>query len=150
MSGRFISKDPIGLAGGINVFQYAPNPVQWTDPQGLCSSTLNRNLGGATGDHMQAHHLIPEEVWGRHQAFFNKIGLEGKRDAKENGLLMPDSEAKAKAMKRKFYHCGSHGVYSAIVEARVDNIEKNLIKKISVRQRREIRSRSYRAKTGFF
>ncbi|WP_152603480.1 AHH domain-containing protein [Burkholderia paludis] len=99
---------------------------------------------------MQAHHLIPEEVWGRHQAFFNKIGLEGKRDAKENGLLMPDSEAKAKAMKRKFYHCGSHGVYSAIVEARVDNIEKNLIKKISVRQRREIRSRSYRAKTGFF
>ncbi|MDN7667049.1 RHS repeat-associated core domain-containing protein [Burkholderia vietnamiensis] len=34
-SGRFISKDPIGLAGGINVYQYAPNPVRWTDPLGL-------------------------------------------------------------------------------------------------------------------
>ena len=34
-SGRFVSKDPIGLAGGINVYQYAPNPVQWIDPLGL-------------------------------------------------------------------------------------------------------------------
>ncbi|WP_329601662.1 RHS repeat-associated core domain-containing protein, partial [Paraburkholderia antibiotica] len=34
-NGRFISKDPIGLAGGVNVYQYAPNPVQWVDPLGL-------------------------------------------------------------------------------------------------------------------
>ncbi len=34
-SGRFVSKDPIGLAGGINSFVYAPNPVQWIDPLGL-------------------------------------------------------------------------------------------------------------------
>ncbi|WP_230961485.1 RHS repeat-associated core domain-containing protein, partial [Burkholderia stagnalis] len=34
-SGRFISKDPIGLAGGINVYQYAPNPMLWIDPLGL-------------------------------------------------------------------------------------------------------------------
>ncbi|HDR9160264.1 TPA: RHS domain-containing protein [Burkholderia vietnamiensis] len=34
-SGRFISKDPIGLAGGINGFQYAPNPIAWIDPLGL-------------------------------------------------------------------------------------------------------------------
>jgi RHS repeat-associated protein len=26
-AGRFISKDPIGLAGGINPFEYAPNPI---------------------------------------------------------------------------------------------------------------------------
>ncbi|WP_230945954.1 RHS repeat-associated core domain-containing protein, partial [Burkholderia territorii] len=38
-SGRFISKDPIGLAGGVNVFQYAPNPVQWVDPLGLTGTT---------------------------------------------------------------------------------------------------------------
>nr|WP_269139421.1 RHS repeat-associated core domain-containing protein [Burkholderia vietnamiensis] len=36
-SGRFVSKDPIGLAGGINVYQYAENPVHWTDPLGLAS-----------------------------------------------------------------------------------------------------------------
>ncbi len=34
-TGRFISKDPIGLAGGINAYRYAPNPVQWIDPLGL-------------------------------------------------------------------------------------------------------------------
>ena len=34
-TGRFISKDPIGLAGGINVYQYAPNPIRWIDPLGL-------------------------------------------------------------------------------------------------------------------
>lgn len=33
--GRFISKDPIGLAGGINVYYYAPNPLGWIDPLGL-------------------------------------------------------------------------------------------------------------------
>ncbi|WP_281557934.1 RHS repeat-associated core domain-containing protein [Thalassomonas sp. RHCl1] len=33
--GRFIHQDPIGLAGGINPYQYAPNPVNWIDPFGL-------------------------------------------------------------------------------------------------------------------
>ncbi|WP_232442507.1 RHS repeat-associated core domain-containing protein, partial [Burkholderia ubonensis] len=33
--GRFISKDPIGLNGGPNVYQYASNPVEWIDPLGL-------------------------------------------------------------------------------------------------------------------
>ena len=35
--GMFISRDPIGLLGGDNVFQYAPNPVMWIDPFGLIS-----------------------------------------------------------------------------------------------------------------
>ncbi|NCH73363.1 RHS repeat-associated core domain-containing protein [Cronobacter dublinensis] len=34
-AGRFISQDPIGLAGGINLYQYAPNPLAWVDPLGL-------------------------------------------------------------------------------------------------------------------
>ncbi|WP_274080621.1 RHS repeat domain-containing protein [Pseudomonas kurunegalensis] len=36
--GRFIGKDPINFAGGTNVYQYAPNPTQWTDPLGLARS----------------------------------------------------------------------------------------------------------------
>ena len=40
--GRFVSQDPIGLAGGINNYQYAPNPVEWIDPLGLnCTPTIN-------------------------------------------------------------------------------------------------------------
>ncbi|KWO23032.1 hypothetical protein WT94_02995 [Burkholderia stagnalis] len=34
-SGRFVSKDPIGLQGGLNAFQYALNPISWIDPLGL-------------------------------------------------------------------------------------------------------------------
>ncbi|EOT4001614.1 RHS repeat-associated core domain-containing protein, partial [Escherichia coli] len=33
--GRFMVTDPIGLAGGLNLYAYAPNPVSWIDPLGL-------------------------------------------------------------------------------------------------------------------
>nr|WP_236615045.1 RHS repeat-associated core domain-containing protein [Serratia liquefaciens] len=33
--GRFVGKDPVGYAGGLNVYQYVPNPVSWIDPLGL-------------------------------------------------------------------------------------------------------------------
>jgi RHS repeat-associated protein len=33
--GRFISKDPVRWAGGLNFYAYAPNPIQWVDPLGL-------------------------------------------------------------------------------------------------------------------
>ena len=34
-TGRFISQDPIGLLGGVNHYQYAPNHINWIDPLGL-------------------------------------------------------------------------------------------------------------------
>jgi len=34
-TGQFTTQDPIGLLGGTNSYQYAPNPVQWIDPMGL-------------------------------------------------------------------------------------------------------------------
>ncbi|EYT22408.1 RHS repeat-associated core domain protein [Acinetobacter sp. 1000160] len=47
--GRFISKDPIGLLGGNNVYAYAPNPVGWTDPLGLMRCGLTgEEVGDAT------------------------------------------------------------------------------------------------------
>lgn len=33
--GRFTSQDPIGLLGGVNNYQYVPNPTGWVDPLGL-------------------------------------------------------------------------------------------------------------------
>ncbi|WP_284412819.1 RHS repeat-associated core domain-containing protein, partial [Acidovorax sp. SUPP3334] len=32
--GAFTTPDPIGLAGGMNLHQYAPNPIAWVDPWG--------------------------------------------------------------------------------------------------------------------
>ncbi|NML35517.1 RHS repeat-associated core domain-containing protein, partial [Paraburkholderia antibiotica] len=50
-NGRFISKDPIGLAGGVNVYAYAPNPVGWVDPLGLMGKPI---LGGTPKDAQKA------------------------------------------------------------------------------------------------
>ncbi|RQW63623.1 RHS repeat-associated core domain-containing protein [Vibrio viridaestus] len=36
-TGRFTTVDPIGLAGGLNNYQYVPNPTGWVDPLGLAS-----------------------------------------------------------------------------------------------------------------
>ncbi|MPQ84412.1 type IV secretion protein Rhs, partial [Pseudomonas sp. MAFF 730085] len=34
-SGRYLTPDPVKLAGGINAYQYVPNPTEWVDPLGL-------------------------------------------------------------------------------------------------------------------
>ncbi|BBA32302.1 cell-wall associated Rhs family protein with YD-repeats [Methylocaldum marinum] len=50
--GRFISPDPIGLVGGFNLYQYAPNATGWIDPLGWASgfvldpNTLIHRIGG--------------------------------------------------------------------------------------------------------
>lgn len=39
--GRFLTQDPIGLRGSINMYQYAPNPWAWIDPLGLVGIDLS-------------------------------------------------------------------------------------------------------------
>jgi RHS repeat-associated protein len=34
-TGRYLTPDPIKLAGGLNNYQYVPNPTGWVDPLGL-------------------------------------------------------------------------------------------------------------------
>ncbi|PIT15205.1 RHS repeat domain-containing protein [Snodgrassella alvi] len=38
--GRFTQPDPIGLLGGFNLYQYAPNGLTWVDPWGLASDDV--------------------------------------------------------------------------------------------------------------
>ncbi|MFY1033183.1 RHS repeat-associated core domain-containing protein [Pseudomonas asiatica] len=42
--GRFVTKDPIGFIGGLNVYQFAKNPITWIDPFGLspCRQLLSK------------------------------------------------------------------------------------------------------------
>ena len=59
--GRFIHQDPIGLAGGANLYQYAPNPMSWTDPSGLdYVDNWKAKYGTLDPDH-QVHHIIPKD-----------------------------------------------------------------------------------------
>ncbi|WP_443699761.1 RHS repeat-associated core domain-containing protein, partial [Pseudomonas sp.] len=42
--GRFTTPDPIGLAGGLSLYQFASNPVGWADPWGWkCWSTARKD-----------------------------------------------------------------------------------------------------------
>ena len=42
--GQFISQDPIGLEGGVQLYSYAPNSLSWVDPLGLLCKYLRRRL----------------------------------------------------------------------------------------------------------
>ncbi|MGY8528295.1 polymorphic toxin type 47 domain-containing protein, partial [Paracidovorax citrulli] len=41
--GAFTTPDPIGLAGGVNLHEYAPNPLSWIDPLGWCKGLSGGN-----------------------------------------------------------------------------------------------------------
>ncbi|MND59386.1 putative deoxyribonuclease RhsC [compost metagenome] len=58
--GRFTQPDPIGLAGGINLYQYAPNPLGWIDPWGLLKEGETAGYGAKAhrGDKLEAHELM--------------------------------------------------------------------------------------------
>ncbi|WP_028696535.1 RHS repeat domain-containing protein, partial [Pseudomonas cremoricolorata] len=74
--GRFIGKDPIGFAGGVNVYQYAPSPGNWVDPLGLA-----------------AHR-------GRFQAQGKKLEESVSWD-QDSPLSASDAQAKMEELKRK-------------------------------------------------
>ncbi len=48
-TGRFVTRDPIGYDGGINLYGYVGNsPTGWIDPEGLKP---------------KGHHIVPQEIW---------------------------------------------------------------------------------------
>lgn len=121
-SGEYISQDPIGLAGGMKLYGFVHDSNMWIDIFGLNSRILDKNLGGKVGDQMQAHHIIPEQVWKANQGFFDDIGLNGRMDEAFNGMLLPDSEVKAKERAAATYHRGSHPNYNSMTSNRVTSI----------------------------
>lgn len=85
-TGRFISKDPIGLTGGINEYQYAPNPVQWIDPLGLtckcpCPGTFwaDRSLPRDNHGNPVPDVDAPHTQWGRKDGRTSRCVQPGTR-----------------------------------------------------------------------
>jgi RHS repeat-associated protein len=46
--GRFMSTDPIGYSGGLNLYHYVPNPTGWIDPLGLARIFKNAPYHGTS------------------------------------------------------------------------------------------------------
>ncbi|WP_420912159.1 RHS repeat domain-containing protein [Pseudomonas lundensis] len=89
--GRFVSKDPISYAGGLNLYAYAPNPVEWVDPLGLarkCQLGTYGSLTGKanTGDSLDAHEFIRNDA-------LEQMGLapEGTRNKSNPSIAIPRS-----------------------------------------------------------
>jgi len=61
--GIFISKDPLGLIAGVNLYRYAPNSWGWVDPLGLCCASKTTaskkvpNPGGRLGKQSTRAHI---------------------------------------------------------------------------------------------
>jgi len=60
-TGQFINQDPIGLAGGTNNYQYAPNPTGWVDPFGLTCKEEIKKLMNST-DPIDRQKAIDESI----------------------------------------------------------------------------------------
>ncbi|HEB1082952.1 TPA: RHS domain-containing protein [Escherichia albertii] len=121
--GRFIQPDPISLAGGINLYLYAPNPIGWIDPWGLTAKDLANNMeadGRPLSPGQTPHHAVKENA--------NNIYAEGSRniltgdganpDVSENGARLwgthpnqagqPGHPGVAAARNTGNYHAGTH------------------------------------------
>lgn len=65
--------DPIGLRGGVNLWQFGPNPIQWIDPLGLarcpCDPCAKYEVGpyddlkrrSVPGDELDIHHAMQKK-----------------------------------------------------------------------------------------
>ena len=99
--GRFITQDPIGLTGSINLYRYAVNPVIWIDPWGLsCSTdakTLRANMVAAGKSEPSfknsAHHIVMSNSTDvRMLALQTKMkNMDIDINTAENGIFLPSN-----------------------------------------------------------
>nr|WP_256661182.1 RHS repeat-associated core domain-containing protein [Pseudomonas sp. LAIL14HWK12:I2] len=100
--GRYLTPDPVKLAGGLNQYRYVPNPTGWVDPLGLTSNCPPPNKPGCpvpdgVGDSVvdEGEPLIPKpksrpENFGSDEKLaghFEKHGAEFKAMSNEEYLL---------------------------------------------------------------
>ncbi|SET48147.1 RHS repeat-associated core domain-containing protein [Pseudomonas graminis] len=124
--GRFITQDPIGLQGGINLYQYVISPLGEVDVLGLCSRKLGQAMGHKAGDDMSNHHLIPEQLMKDKEfaGMFSKLRSVGfKNDGPSNGMYLPDNPSLAKILDLPS-HWTSHKEYTAAIRPELDKLNQ--------------------------
>ncbi len=91
--GRFICPDPIGLAGGINLGSYSPNPLMWIDPWGWsCESSINRRTNQVKSKGYQDHHIASDKhSRTKDHELFDLAGIS--QQSRKNKILLPEDAA---------------------------------------------------------
>jgi len=114
---RFINQDPIGLVGGINHYQYAPNPVNWVDPMGLsCKETKQIEVPAYDHTDPMADAITPISITSVEWL------VEGLADAAESIMQMVDTGPKA---------AGAAAVAIALVPGKAaDKVLEPVVKKL--------------------
>jgi RHS repeat-associated protein len=92
VTGRFLSADPIGISGGVNLYAYcANNPVNFVDPDGLAQDkiggevvTVHKNDVDPWPSKPHGHIYEKGQVVDKHGTIFNKatrqqVGRLGKK-----------------------------------------------------------------------
>jgi RHS repeat-associated protein len=142
--GRFTTQDPVRLAGGTNLYQYAANPIRWIDPTGLTAKKLAANLASA-GRRVQPgqtpHHIVQENcnknphVQGSREILRrNGVGIDDASNGARLWGTNPSQEAKpnhpgkigATAIGNR--HSGAH-IHSDLNDKLIYQILKNAEKK---------------------
>lgn len=104
-TGRFTQEDPIGLAGGLNLYGFANgDPVNYSDPFGLCPSCVGALTGVATGWAIAA--LTGSDYGWKDAAADAALGAVGAGLASKAGVLgkMAFGKVGAKAVDRVIGH----------------------------------------------
>ncbi len=100
-TGRWLSKDPIGISGGMNLYEaFGNNPVNFVDPMGLDVWVVNRELGGDEGrsqfNPLSHTYLARTDENG---AVTDTYSWGNTYDADKNGLWSPNAENDLKAAR---------------------------------------------------
>ncbi len=123
MAGQYISPDPIGLAGGINLYQYAPNPLTWIDPLGLLNEFGIAGYGSAlhVKDGLTAHELL-QNGWLRHNGIITgrKSGI-----ATSNPAIALQENAMHKTISKLQARYGLHDSNILKNQTALQNINRN-------------------------
>lgn len=101
VTGRFTQEDPIGLAGGLNLYGFAAgDPVNYTDPFGLCPE-CRMGWGSPTAENAAQEARYYENLTNQDRAGMAVIG--GAAVAGGVGIMAASSGATAAAGVATFY-----------------------------------------------
>ncbi|RON25491.1 RHS repeat-associated core domain-containing protein [Pseudomonas lini] len=94
--GRYLTPDPIKLAGGLNQYQYTPNPTGWVDPLGLSGNCPPPNKPGCSAPDGVAGVRVDEG-----DPPLPKLTTEQRR-ARINELAEANAKGRVMAMEDKY------------------------------------------------